>query len=159
MPGWEQEEGLTGQPELPLRKGPANKRLMQVQALGRVNVPSWRMPTAVLEESWATKSKQMPVRKYGTSACLSGTRYCASCHPRPLSIWLLPLPVAWHWLLWDMGSRKDFPVSLWVVTPSEVSRQKDAHQGLLDKPSVLRLGMKAKCLLRGRPAVEAGGKQ
>lgn len=78
--------------------------------------------------------------------------------PVLLSVWLLPLLVAWRWLLWDTGSRKNSPVSLWVVTPSEVSREEDPHQGLLDKPSVLRLGATAKSLPGGRPAVAAGGK-
>lgn len=72
------------------------------------------MPTAALEESWAWHSKQMPVTRYGTSACLTGARYRASCHPCPLRIWLPPLSVAWHWLLWDTGSRGRFPAPLWV---------------------------------------------
>lgn len=121
-----------------LPPGPANKWLAQLRAGGRANVPSWHTPTAALEESWAWHSKpsemaldlHLPDR--GTSPCQLSSL--------PSGTWLPPLPVAWHWLLRDMRRRRLFCTPLGAP---EVSGQKDSHQGLLDKLSVLCLGVTA----------------
>lgn len=89
------------------------------------------------------------MRRHRASIYPTGVCHPASCHPCP---WDLAASPACGMALAAMGHGEE-ETFLHPSGASQVSRQKDSHQGLLGKPSVLCLGWQ-----QNPDSVEVGGK-